>query len=317
MPSLFIFKPGKENGVLNVYELNFAVDMIEEQLVRGNLRWLANFSEIHKDYTIGDVTFPLYASGSLQERGFFLSKIFSALVTPRYKIHLLIYTEQNLDPKLIRKLVLACKSKFDPEDWIFLGLVQREAFQKATKEAVANTADKNVGIVAYSLASKERIASENVLGKGLAKQLKLTEAKFEAFDLPNYLKSFTITFFFIVLFLVFLTVSSIQNVVNPLSLLIAIVVSLLVGHRFYKVRYHTTLSIDSKGFQLWEGKTVKEGKWSNFSDVAIYVTPKREACLRLYSKDGTIDLPLSRTGLSRKETYTMIKQLIKRSKATQ
>jgi hypothetical protein len=287
--------------------------MVEEQLVRGNLRWLANFSEIHKDYVIGDVTFPIYALGSLQEKGFFLSKIFSALVTPRYKIHLLIYTEQNFDPKLIRKLVLACKNKFGSEDWIFIGLVQREAFQKATKEAITNMADKNVGIVAYSLASKERVTSENVLGKGLAKQLKLTEATFEVFDLPNYLKSFTITFFLVMLFLVFLTVSGIRNIVNPLYLLIAIVVSLLVGHRLYKARYHTTLSIDSKGFQLWEGRNLKEGKWTNFSDVAIYVTPKRETCLRLYSKNGTIDLPLSRTGLSRKETYSMIKKLIKRS----
>ncbi len=286
--------------------------MVEEQLVKGNLRWLANFSEIRKDYTIGDVTFPLYAYGSLQEKGFFLSKIFSALVTPRYKIHLLIYTEQNFDPKLVRKLVLACKGKFGSEDWIFLGLVQKEAFQKATKEAIANTADKNVGIVAYSLASKERVTSENVLGKGLAKQLKLTEARFEAFDLPNYLKSFTITFFLVVLFLVFLTISGIQNIVNPLSLLIAIVVSLLVGHRLYRTRYHTVLSMDGKGFQLWEGKTVKEGKWADFSDVAIYVTPKRETCLRLYSKNGNIDLPLSRTGLSRKETYSIIKRLVKR-----
>jgi hypothetical protein len=300
-----------------VYELNFAVDMVEEQLVRGNLRWLANFSEIRKDCTIGDVTFPLYALGSLQEKGFFLSKIFSTLVTPRYKIHLLVYAEQNFDPKLIRKLVLACKNKFGSEDWIFLGLVQNEAFQKATKEAIVNTADKNVGIVAYSLASKERVTSENVLGKGLAKQLKLTEAKFEAFDLPNYLKSFTITFFFIVLFLIFLTISGVQNIVNPLSLLLAIVVSLPISYRLYKVRYHTTLFIDNKGFQLWEGRSVKKGKWSNFSDVTIYVTSKRETCLRLYSKDGNIDLPLSRTGLSRKETYTMIKQLINKSKITQ
>jgi hypothetical protein len=300
-----------------VYELNFAVDMVEEQLVRGNLRWLANFSEIRKGYTIGDVTFPLYALGSLQEKGFFLSKIFSTLVTPRYKIHLLVYAEQNFDPKLIRKLVLACKNKFGSEDWIFLGLVQSEAFQKATKEAIVNTADKNVGIVAYSLASKERVTSENVLGKGLAKQLKLTEAKFEAFDLPNYLKSFTITFFFIALFLIFLTISGVQNIVNPLSLLIAIVVSLPISYRLYKVRYHTTLFIDNKGFQLWEGKSVKEGKWSNFSDVTIYVTPKRETCLRLYSKDGSVDLPLSRTGLSRKETYTMIKQLLKKNRINQ
>jgi hypothetical protein len=303
--------------VLKLQELDLITDMAEEQLVRGHLRWLANFSEIRKNYSIGDIVFPIYAFGSLQERGFFLSRIFSALVTPKYKIHLLIYTQQDLDPKLVRKLVLTCKEKFGAEDWIFLGLVQSQAFRKETKEAIANSADKNVGIAAYSLASKETVTSENVLGKGLAKQLKLTEAKFEMFDLPDYMKSFTITFFFIVLFLIFLAFNGIREAVQPLPLLIAVVVSLLVGYRLYKVRYHTTLSIDSKGFQLWEGRSVKEGKWSNFSDVSIYVTPKRETCLRLYSKDGSVDLPLSRTGLSRKETYTMIKQLLKRNRISQ
>jgi len=299
------------HGVSVLYELDFVIDMVEEQLVRGNLRWLANFSEIHKDYQIGDVVFPIHAYGSLQEKGFLLSKVFSALVTPKYKIHLLVYTQQNFDPKLIRKLVLACKSKFGAEDWIFLGLVQNQAFQKDTKETIANTADKNVGIAAFSITSKETATSENVLGKGLAKQLKLTEAKFEAFDLPNYLKSFTVTFLFVTLFLVFLAISGLSVAVQPVSFLIAIAVSLIVGYRLYKIRYHTMLSVDNKGFRLWEGKTAKEGKWSNYSDVTIYVTPKRETCLRLYSKEGNFDLPLSRIGLSRKEAYSTIKHLIK------
>ncbi|MGB9676917.1 MAG: hypothetical protein ACPL0C_07015 [Candidatus Bathyarchaeales archaeon] len=295
-------------------ELEFVIDVVEEQLVRGNLRWLANFSEIHKDYHVGDVIFPLYALGSLQEKGFFLSKIFSALVTPRYKIHLLLYTQQDFDPKLIRKLILTCKNKFGAEDWIFLGLVQSQAFQKDTRKAIADTADKNVGIAAYSLKSKETVTSENVLGKGLAKQLKLTEAKFEAFDMPNYFKSFTITLLLIVLFQIFLSLFGFLQAMHPLAFLIAIMISLVVGYRLYKTRYHMTLFMDAMGFKLWEGKTVKEGKWADFSDVTIYVTPKREACLRLYSKNGTFDLPLSRVGLSRKETYSMIKRLIKKEK---
>lgn len=295
-----------------MYELDLITDMVEEQLVKGHLRWLANFNEIHKNYQIGDIVFPIYASGSLQERGFFLSRIFSALVAPKYKIHLLICTQQNFDPKLIRKVILACKGKFKAEDWIFLGLIQSQAFQKETKDTIANTADKNVGIAAFSLESKETVTSNNVLGKGLAKHLKLTEAKFELFDLPSYVKSFTITFFFAVLFLVFLAFSGIREAVQPLPLLIAIMFSLIVGYNLYKTRYHTTLFMDDVGFKLWEGRTVKEGKWSDFSDVTIYITPKRETCLRLYSKNGNIDLPLSRTGLSRKETYSMIKRLIER-----
>jgi hypothetical protein len=286
--------------------------MFEEQIVKGNLRWLANFNEIHKDYTIGDVTFPIYASGGLRERGFFLSKIYSALVTPKYKVHLLLYTTPELNPKLLRKIIISCKSKFGADDWIFLGLVQNQPFEKTTKEAITNTADKTVGIAAFSLASKETVTSNNVLGKGLAKQLKLTEAKFEAFDLPNYLKGFTMILGLGVLILIVLALSGLPQAIQPLTLLLMAVFSLIAGHRIYKTRYHMTLSLNSRGFRLQEGRKVTEGKWSNYSDVTMCITPKMETCLRLHSKDENFDLPLSRVGVSRKEAYNTIRQLMKK-----
>jgi len=286
--------------------------MVEEQIVKGNFRWLANFNEIHRDYAISDITFPIYASGGLQEKGFFLSKIFSALVTPKYKIHLLLYTTTEFDPKLLRKIIISCKSKFDSDDWIFLGLVQSKPFEKSVRETVTNTADKTVGIAAFSLTSKETVTSDNVLGRGLAKQLKLTEAKFEAFDIPDFLKSFTATFFLGTLLLVVLRLSGIQEALQPLTFIILFPLSLIIGHRIYKTHYHVTLSLSTKGFQLKEGKKVTEGKWSDYTSVTIYITPKQETCLKLHKKEETFDLPLSRVGLSRKETYNTIKQLIKR-----
>jgi hypothetical protein len=288
--------------------------MVEEQIVKGNLRWLANFNEIHKDYVIGDITFPIYASGGLQERGFFLSRIYSALVTPRYKIHLLLYTAPEVNNKLLRKIILSCKNKFGADDWIFLGLVQSQPLEKTVKEAITNTADKTVGIAAFSLTSKETVTSNNVLGKGLAKQLKLTEAKFEAFDLPNYLKGFTMIFGLGTLMLIAIALLGVPQVFSNtiLTFLLLAVFSLIAGHRIYKMRYHVTLSLNSKGFQLQEGRRLTEDKWSNYSDVTIYITPRLETCLRLHSKEESFDLPVSRVGISRKEVYNAIKQLIKK-----
>jgi hypothetical protein len=294
-----------------MHELDLITDMVEEQFVKGDLRWLANFSEIHRDYAVGDITFPIYASGSLRERGFILSRIFSTLVTPKYKIHFLLYTSPEVDPKFLRKLIISCKDKFGTDDWIFLGLVQSQPLGKATKEAIENINDRNVGIAAYSLAPKETVTSNNVLGKGLAKQLKLTEAKFEIFDWPNYLKSFTMIFALGVLMLTVIFLFGVPQAIQPLTFLIMAVFSLIVGHRIYKTRYHMVLTLSNKGFQLSEGKKVTEGKWSNYSDVTIYITPRYETCLRLYSKE-TFDLPLSRVGLSRKEVYSTIRELIKK-----
>ncbi len=93
-------------------ELDFIEDMVEEQLAKGSLRWLANFDEIHRDYAMGDTVFPLYATGSLREKGFFLSRIYSVFVTPKYNIHFLLYTNPDIDPKFLRKIILMLKSKF-------------------------------------------------------------------------------------------------------------------------------------------------------------------------------------------------------------
>jgi hypothetical protein len=295
-----------------VYELKFITDLVEEQLIKGHLRWLASFNEIRKDYPVEDITFPIYASGGLQEKGFFLSRIYSALVTPKYKVHLLLYTSPEITPNFLRKIILALKHKFGSEDWIFLALAQGQPVGKALRESVEGVGDKTVGIAAYGVGAKEMVTSNNVLGRGLAKQLKLNETKYENFDVPNYLKSFTATFALGVFLLVFLALSGAPQAIQPLTLMIMLVFSIIVGYVIYKSRYHTSVSIDSKGFQLREGKKVKEGKWSDYSGLSVFISPKLETFLRLKSKDATFDLPLSRTGMPRRETYSMVKQLIKK-----
>jgi hypothetical protein len=295
-----------------VQELIFVNEMVEERLVNGDLRWLASFNEIHRDYVWNDIVFPLYASGTLQERGFFLSRIFSALVTPKYKINFFLYTSQEIDPKFLRKMILSCKSKFGPDDWVFLALAQNEPLGSLLKKTITEMHEKAIGIAAYSLKSKESVSSDNVLGRNLAKQIKLTEAKFEAFDWVNYLKSFTIVFLFGIALLVFISFSGLREAIQPLTLLLLAVFSVIIGHTMYKRRYHTTLTLGSKEFEIREGNTVKEGEWSDYDDVAIHITPNREICLRLSGKEKTFDLPISRTRLSRTEAYNTIRQLIKK-----
>jgi len=298
--------------VFCVYELNFIEDIVEEQLVRGTLRWLANFTEIRRDHTIGDITVPVYASGSLEERGFLLSRVFSAFVTPKYRIHFLLYTSHDIEIKFLRKLLVSCKNKFGPDDWIFIELVQSKPIEKAVKDAVKDIADNNIGVVACSITSKEQVFSENVLGKGLKKQLKLTEAKFEAFDAPDYLKSVSIVFFLGTLMLIALQFLFAMRSVNLWSLLFMLVFSAILGYPVYKMRYHMALKLDDKGFEISKGKSLTQGKWADFSDVTIHIAPNRESFLRLYSKKTTFDLPLSRVGMSRKEAYSTLTQLLKK-----
>jgi hypothetical protein len=292
-------------------ELSFIADMMEEQLAKGNLRWLANFTEIYRDYVLGDFVIPIYAVGSLTEKGFFLSRIFSFFVTPKYKIHFLLYTSAELSVKSLRKIILSCKRKFGADDWIFITLVHSRPIEKNVKNTVLNLADERVGVAAYSLASKDEISSDNVLGRALKKNLKLTEARFEPINVLDYLKSVAIVFTLGTLFLVALLFLEV-NTNMFLSLLIMLAFSIIAAYPIYKRRYHTIFSVNSKGFKLWKGRNLVEGRWSDYKDISIYITPQHEACIRLYSKEETFDIPLSKVGLSRKEAYNAIKQILKK-----
>ena len=293
------------------FELNFIADMMEERLAKGNLRWLANFTEMYRDYALGDFRIPIYAVGSLTEKGFFLSRIFSFFVTPKYKIHFLLYTPTELSVKSLRKLIISCKRKFGADDWIFIALVQSKPMGKPVRDAVLNLADERVGVAAYSLASKKEISSDNVLGRALKKNLKLTEARFEPINVPDYVKSVAIVFSLGTLLLVALLFLGVYTNML-LSLLIMLAFSIIVAYPIYKRRYHTIFSVNSKGFKLWKGGDLVEGRWSDYTDVSIYINPQHETYIRLYSKKETFDIPLSRVGLSRKEAYNAIKQILKK-----
>jgi hypothetical protein len=293
-------------------ELNFIADMMEEQLAKGNLKWLANFTEIYRDYTIGDFVIPIYAVGSLTEKGFFLSRIFSAFVTPKYKIHFLLYTSVELSVKALRNLILSCKRKFGAEDWIFITLVHRRPIGKNVKNVVSNLADDRVGVAAYSLASKSEISSDNVLGRALKKRLRLNEARFEAIHVPDYLKSVAIVFSLGTLSLVAILFLGLSGLNMPLALLILLTLSIIAAYPIYKRRYHTVFSLNGRGFKLWKGGSFVEGNWSDYIDVSIHITSQSEAYIRLHSKKETFDIPLSKVGLSRKETYNAIKQILKK-----
>ena len=292
-------------------ELNFIVDMMEEQLARGNLRWLANFTEIYRDFALGDFVVPIYAVGSLTEKGFFLSRIFSFFVTPKYKIHFLLYTSAELSVKSLRKIILSCKRKFGADDWIFITLVHSRPLEKNVKNTVLNLADDKVGVAAYSLASKDEISSDNVLGRALKKNLKLTEARFEPINVLDYSKSVAIVFTLGTLLLVALLFLEV-NTNMFLSLLILLAFSIIAAYPIYKRRYHTIFSVNSKGFKLWKGRNLFEDSWSNYTDVSIHITPQHETHIRLHSKEETFDIPLSKVGLSRKEAYNAIKQILKK-----
>lgn len=294
-------------------ETAFIVDMVEERIAKGGLRWLANFKEMRRDYTIGDVTFPIYAFGSLEERGFLLSRIYSTLVTPKYKVHFLVYAANEIDGRFLRKLIIQCKGRFGQDDWVFLELVQDKPIRREVKDDIHELGDPRVGVVMSSLASREEVYSSNVLGKNLKKQLRLTDAKFEVFDIIDYMKAFAVIFTLGIILMITLQLFFQITSVTSASLALLLLLSVIAGYPVYKSRYHMVLKLDDKGFEVLKGRSLTKGKWSDYADVSIYISPSRESFLRLHSGGkATFDLPVSRVGMSRKDAFDAVSRLVRK-----
>jgi hypothetical protein len=267
---------------------------------------------MRRDYTIGDVTFPIYAFGGLEERGFLLSRIYSSFVTPKYKVHFLLYAANEIDGRLLRKLIIQCKGRFGQDDWVFLELLQDKPIQREVKNAINELGDPRVGVVISSLASKEDVYSNNVLGKNLKKQLRLTEAKFEILDIIDYMKAFALIFTLGIVLLISLQLFFQISSVTPASLALLLLFSVIAGYPVYKSRYHMVLKLDDKGFEVLKGRVPTKGKWSDYADVSIYISPSRESFLRLHKGKDSFDLPVSRVGMSRKDAFDAVSRLVRK-----
>jgi hypothetical protein len=191
-------------------------------------------------------------------------------------------------------------------------LLQDKPIQREVKNAINELGDPRVGVVMSSLASREDVYSNNVLGKNLKRQLRLTEAKFEIFDIIDYMKAFAMIFTLGIVLLISLQLFFQISSVTPASLALLLLLSVIAGYPVYKSRYHTVLKLDDKGFEVLKGKAPTRGEWSDYADVSIYISPSRESFLRLHKGKDTLDLPVSRVGMSRKDAFDAVRRLVRK-----
>jgi hypothetical protein len=143
---------------------------LENNLMLGGGRWVADFSESFWEYPVDDVVFDMFISATMRPKGFFLSRVAAWLTTPNYYVGCFVYSK---DPTL-RRLheTLRAISTFLKQHefaWAWLVIPHQGPFSRKAKSMVQNTAIREIGIALVDLESQEIVNSESHWGRRMVR----------------------------------------------------------------------------------------------------------------------------------------------------
>lgn len=149
---------------------------MEKELMGGRGRFIADFKESFRQFKVRGVEFDAMIRGSTRVKGFFLSRVFSYLVSPNYQVACFILSIDS--KKVFRKEeygrhVAAIKSFMKREEinWTWLYMAGHEP-KPRMKRAVERTTDTSTGVVLVDLETREVFHSDSYVGRQAAKYVR-------------------------------------------------------------------------------------------------------------------------------------------------
>ena len=151
-------------------DVNDYLVRLENNLMLGSGRWVADFTESFWKYPMGDVVFDMFVTATMRPKGFFLSRVAAWLTTPNYYVACFAYSQ---DPELkhLHQVLntIATFLKQQEFAWAWLVVPHEGQFSRKAKSMVQSTALREIGIALVDLSSQEVVNSEGHVGKRLVK----------------------------------------------------------------------------------------------------------------------------------------------------
>ena len=139
---------------------------LENNLMLGSGRWIADFKESFWDFRVGNITFDMLILGNTRPKGFLLSRIFARLTLPAHRVACFVRSE---DPELehLGTLTKSVGRYMKEQDltWSWLVLPGESRFAKRAKAAVQKNNLREVGIALVDLSAQEVITNDSYLGR--------------------------------------------------------------------------------------------------------------------------------------------------------
>lgn len=139
---------------------------VEQNLLLGSGRWVAEFNEAFRDFPLGRHTFDLYVRGGTRPKGFLLSRLFAYFSLPSYNVGLFAKHIPEDDFSL-NELVKTVRDRAREKNirWVWLVLIRSGPFADRMVEKVDAFDDPEPGVSLVSLEDKDIDTSSNLLGR--------------------------------------------------------------------------------------------------------------------------------------------------------
>jgi hypothetical protein len=139
---------------------------LENTLMVGSGRWIADFTESFWGFQTGGITFDMVILGNTRSRGFLLSRIFATLAMPAYGVACFV-SEEDPQVKRLGALIRSIKRYMEEQEltWSWLVVPAEGSFSKRARAAVEKNDLREMGIALVDLTGQEVITNASYLGR--------------------------------------------------------------------------------------------------------------------------------------------------------
>lgn len=146
---------------------------LEENLMIGSGRWIADFTESFRNHKIKDAKFDMFIKGNTRPKGFLLSRLFGYFAMPNYRVACFAYS-QPIEHKELTSLVKSISNFMEENNfaWSWLVIPKEGRFSNEVRDSIKKMNVEKIGVALVDLSNREIECNPSYVGKRMREHVK-------------------------------------------------------------------------------------------------------------------------------------------------
>lgn len=149
------------------------LNKLEQNLMTGSARWIADFVESYRDHTVGGIRFDMLVRGKTRTKGFFLSNVMSYFILPNYQVACFVCKSDEARRGLYPLLkIVSGYMEAEELHWCWFVILGHGSFPNPLRKSVERDDTKEVGVALVDLGHQEIVTNDTFLGRRMVRHIR-------------------------------------------------------------------------------------------------------------------------------------------------